>query len=81
MTDFMKNLFGPLGKEYCIWFYFLSVLAIVALILFLISAVYKGITTKKDLWYYLGVLAVAFMYFFSYLQSRILYSMCSGTMK
>jgi hypothetical protein len=81
MSDFMKNLFGPLGKEYCIWFYFLSVFAFVALVLFSVSVVYRGITTKKDLWYYLGALAVAFMYFFSYLQSRILYSMCNGSMK
>jgi hypothetical protein len=81
MSNFIANLFSPLGKEYCIWFYFLSVLAIVALMLFLISAVYTGITTKKDLWYYLGVLAVAFMYIFSYLQNRILYSMCTGSMR
>jgi len=81
MSDAIGNLFGPLGKEYCIWFYFLSVLAFISLLLFLVPAVYKGITSKKDIWYYLGVLAVALMYFFSYLQSRILYSMCSGTMK
>jgi hypothetical protein len=81
MSDFMTNLFGPLGKEYCIWFYFLSVFAFIGLILFSVSALYKGLTGKKDLWYYLGVLVIAFMYFFNYLQSRILYSMCNGSMK
>jgi hypothetical protein len=81
MSGIIENLFSPLGKEYCIWFYFLSVFAILALIIFSVYVVYKGITTKKDLWYYLGALPLAFMYLFSYLQNRILYSMCSGTMR
>ena len=77
----MTNLFGPLGREYCIWFYFLSVLSFVSLLLFLVPAVYRGITTKKDLWYYLGALAIAFMYGITYFQNRLLFSMCSGPMK
>ena len=77
----MKNLFGPLGKEYCILFYFLSIFSFIGLILFSVSALYRGITTKKDIWYYLGVLVVAFVYFFHYIQNRLLFSMCSGTMK
>lgn len=77
----MDNLFGPLGREYCIWFYFLSVLAFISLLLFFIPALWRGISTKKDIWYFLGVLAVAFMYGLTYFQNRLLYSMCSGTMK
>ena len=77
----MDNLFGPLGREYCIWFYFLSVLAFISLILFFIPALWRGISTKKDVWYFLGVLAVSFMYGLTYFQNRLLFSMCSGAMK
>lgn len=81
MSDFMDNLFGPLGREYCIWFYFLSVLSMISLILFFVPAVYRGIVAKKNIWYYLGVLAVTFMYGITYFQNRLLYSMCSGEMQ
>ena len=81
MSDITENLFGPLGKEYCIWFYFLSVLAFISLLLFLIPAIYKGVISKKDIWYYLGIFVVALMYGITYFQNRLLYSMCSGSMK
>ena len=81
MSGVMDNLFGPLGREYCIWFYFLSVLAFISLILFLIPAIWRGFSTKKDIWYFLGVLAVTLSYGLIYFQNRILYSMCSGQMK
>jgi hypothetical protein len=81
MSDVMTNLFGPLGKEYCIWFYFLSILAFISIVLFLVPAIYKGIVSKKDIWYYLGVLTVTMMYGISYFQNRLLFSMCSGSMK
>lgn len=77
----MDSLFGPLGREYCIWFYFLSVLAFISLLLFLLPALWRGISTKKDIWYFLGVLTVSFTYGLIYFQNRLLYSMCSGSMK
>ena len=77
----MKSLFGPLSKDYCIWFYFLSVLAFVGGLFFAIPAIYKGINAKKDASYYLAVLAIVGMYLVSYFQNRLLYSMCSGSMK
>lgn len=81
MSGVMDNLFGPLGREYCIWFYFLSVLAFVSLLLFFIPALWRGISTKKDIWYFLGISAVTFTYGLIYFQNRLLYSMCSGSMK
>jgi len=81
MAGVMDSLFGPLGREYCIWFYFLSVLAFISLLLFLLPALWRGISTKKDIWYFLGVLTVSFTYGLIYFQNRLLYSMCSGSMK
>jgi len=81
MAGIMDSLFGPLGREYCIWFYFLSVLAFISLLLFLLPALWRGISTKKDIWYFLGVLTVSFTYGLIYFQNRLLYSMCSGSMK
>lgn len=81
MSQLMNNLFGPLGKEYCVWFYFLSILAFVSLLLFLIPAIYRGISTKKDAYYYLAIMAISFMYGITYFQNRLLYSMCNNSMK
>jgi hypothetical protein len=74
----MDNLFGPLGKEYCIWFYFLSVLSFVGLFLYLASGIYRGISKKKDAMYFVGIAIISIWYIVGYFQNRLLYSMCAG---
>jgi len=78
MSQIMDKLFGPLGKEYCIWFYFLSILSFVGLILYLVVGIYRGISKKKDALYFLGVILVSFWYGLAYFQNRLFYSMCGG---
>jgi len=74
----MDNLFGPLGKDYCIWFYFLSVLSFIGLILFLASGIYRGISKKKDAMYFFGIFVISMWYVVGYFQNRLLYSMCAN---
>jgi hypothetical protein len=76
-NNMMDYLFGPLGEEYCVWFYILSVFGFVYLVLFLIPAIYYGITRKKTGMYWLNVLAVSIGYFIFYFQNRLLSTMCS----
>lgn len=73
----MDYLFGPLGEEYCVWFYFLSILGFVYLILFLIPSIYFGLTRKTNFMYWLNVIAICLGYFFWYFQNRLLHTMCS----
>lgn len=71
------SIFGPLGKDYCIWFYFLSVIGFVLLVFLLVSGVYVGLTTKKGLDYYSLLIVSSFAYAIVYFQNRLLYGMCS----
>jgi len=76
MSDILETLFGPLSKEYCIYFYFLSVIGFVSLALLVLSSLFIGISKKKGLGFYLNVLAIALGYAIFYFQNRLLYSMC-----
>ena len=81
MTDIMDYLYGPLGKEYCIWFYILSVLGFVSFIAILISIMMMAFGKKKGSEFYLPMFGIALTYIVAYFQNRLLYSMCSGQMK
>lgn len=76
MSDIMESLFGPLGPEYCLWFYFLSILGYIMFIVFLLTSIGYGISKKKGVEYYLGTISVAAMYFVYYFQNRLLHTMC-----
>lgn len=80
MSDIMDYLYGPLSKDYCIYFYILSILGFVLLILFLVPAIFMGIMKRKGVDYYFTVLGVSFGYAIFYFQNRLLHSMCSGMM-
>ena len=41
-------LFSPLGKQYCLYFYIISLFTLIVLVLFLFSSIYIGIYTKKN---------------------------------
>lgn len=78
MDNLMDTLFGPLGKEYCIYFYYLSIMGMFLLTLLLASTLITGILKRKGFDFYLQLLSVAIGYFIFYFQNRILYSMCVG---
>lgn len=78
MADTMEYLFGPLNEEYCIWFYALSIFGFVYLVLFIIPAIFIGITSKKtSFMYWFNVLAISLGYFIFYFQNRLLHTMCT----
>jgi len=74
----MQNLFGPLSKQYCLYFYILSVLSFVFLIFVLISLVI-GIAKRKGLEFYTIMILGAGSYTMYYFQNRLLHSMCVGS--
>jgi len=77
----MDTLFGPLGKEYCIWFYFLSVFSLISLVVAILPAIYWGITKGKGFEYYMTLLLGSFNLIVTYFVNRLLYSICTGAMK
>lgn len=78
MDNIADTLFGPLGKDYCIYFYYLSVIGIVLLTMLIISTITVGITKRKGVDFYLQMLSVAVGYLIFYFQNRLLHSMCVG---
>tara|TARA_Y100000389_G_scaffold184460_1_gene202943 strand:- start:569 stop:796 length:228 start_codon:yes stop_codon:yes gene_type:complete len=73
MTSLAHDLFGPLGRNYCVYFYYLTV---VAFIFFLVAAVHTVgamMTSKADWWSLLMGLVGPFLLYFN---NRLLYGMC-----
>lgn len=80
-TDATLNaLFGPLSRKYCVWFYWLSVIGFVLLVLLLVSSLYMGLKRGKGVEFLYNAIWPALIYAIFYFQNRLLYTMCSGKM-
>lgn len=67
------QLFSPLSKEYCVYFYSLTVISFALLVLSIGSTVYYLVEGKVDIFSGLmSLLGPALLYF----NNRLLYSMC-----
>jgi hypothetical protein len=71
------DLFGPLSKDYCLYFYFLSIAGFVFFAFILIMTLIIGIRNKKGFNFYMKMLVAALIYLVFYFQNRLLYSMCA----
>jgi hypothetical protein len=72
----LDALFGPLNKKYCLWFYILSVLGFVFLVIALALTLFIGISKRKGIDFYIQMLIGSLAYVIFYFQNRLLYSMC-----
>ena len=80
MTTGIDALFGPISKQYCFYFYILSVFGLVSLVFFVVSTLVLGLSKGKGIMFYLGAISVAVVYGMIYLQNRMLYNMCSHSL-
>jgi hypothetical protein len=74
--DVMEDLFSPLSKKYCVWFYYLAVISYILFIFGLVAAIIYGVKHNKGLGYYGTALLASLSYFVMYFQNRLLFSMC-----
>lgn len=82
MHNIMDLIYGPLGKEYCMYFYYLSIIGFVFMFIILITLIISIIKSKKvDQAVAMQSFTVALVYFIFYFQNRLLYSVCSNSMK
>ena len=73
MASLVDNLFSPLGKEYCVYFYWLSVIAFIFLLLVLYNSLMLLLKGKFNVLYFvISLFGPGLMYF----NNRLLYSMC-----
>lgn len=80
MANGLDSLFGPISKNYCIYFYLLSLFGFVSLVLLVVSSLFIGISKNKGFLFYLQMLSVAIVYGMIYLQNRLLFNMCSSSL-
>ena len=72
----LDTFFGPLGKEYCYYFYALSLFGLISLAILLISALMMMASKRRGGAFYLQVLSASILYGMLYLQNRLLFNMC-----
>lgn len=83
MSDFMKMYFGPLDlkPEYCLYFYYLSVVCFVFSVIFslgLVGLVFSKYRSNK--WgLVLNSITLVLSTVFSYFANRVLYTMCMSS--
>ena len=78
MNNFMNSYFGPLGQEYCMYFYILSIIFGVSFVLSLISiGMFIVMHHKKvDTMFVVNAFFILFNTFLAYLANRLLNTMC-----
>ena len=74
------SLFGAISKEYCLYFYLLSVIGLFLFVVALFGAIYVGLSKGKGAEYFIPAIAASLVYFLTYLQNRLLYNMCAKTL-
>ena len=78
MDSFMNTYFGPLGEEYCIYFYALSIFFGIAFVLSVISVVTYMLTNvnKINMTFLIHTFFLLLNSFLAYLVNRLLHTMC-----
>lgn len=71
-----NTFFTPLTQNYCDWFYWLSVMAFIFMVLSLVGGLSALFSKKMKSEYMFAIFYSAIMYFALYFQNRLLYTMC-----
>ena len=71
------DLFSPLSKDFCLYFYILSVFGFILLVISVIFLIWTISQKKTGFDYIFKTVMIALGYFIFYFQNRLLYSMCS----
>ena len=81
MNELMDSTFGPLGKQYCAWFYWLSVISLVLFVISIVTLLYALFfgNEKLSTGLLMNLLAISFVYFIPYFENRLLYTMCQNS--
>ena len=73
----LNGYLSSLSSEYCVYFYVLTVLALIALVLSLVGGIYQLTQKKVELIpLIMSVTSAALLY----VQNRLLYSMCTASL-
>jgi hypothetical protein len=77
MNELMNYFFGPLPKEYCLYYYFLAVISAIILVMTFLSFVAFIVKSKKiKMTMWLSMFNTLLAIFISYFVNRLLYTIC-----
>lgn len=80
LDTFFKSPFAPLGKIYCDYFFWLSVLNFIILMYILFTLLF-GLFFEKKKDGLMNIFLISLPVFLAYFTNRLLYSMCSGSLE
>jgi len=75
----MQTLFGPLPEKYCLYFYILSIIGFISFAVVILGTIVSGVSKRLGLMHYISGMSVALVYGLFYFQSRLLHTMCVGS--
>ncbi len=81
MNDLMNYFFGPLPKQYCLYYYFLAIISGIIFVftsLTFITVIMKSKKIKLNMW--LRMFSTLISMFIGYFVSRLLYTMCINSL-
>ena len=74
---FPFSLLSPLDKNYCAWFYILSFINLLFIVILIIGFIFTLLSKDKEIKKHSYPIFYSFIVlFFNYFQNRLLYSMC-----
>ena len=81
MSGFMDSYFGPLSREYCLYFYLMSVFFFLMIVLGAIGIVAEFINKPKkfDLMLFINAVMLLFNAILAYYVNRLLNTMCMNS--
>jgi hypothetical protein len=77
-SGFLTKPFAPLDREYCDYFFYLSVINFILFLYILLAGLYVFLFDKKKEGLF-SILLVSLPTFVAYFTNRLLYSMCVGS--
>ena len=82
MTDFMSTFFGPLDKQSCVYYLFLTMLFFGLLVFAIITEIIFVFKNFKSLNFRIttGGILLLFNVFIAYFVNRLLYTMCTKSL-
>jgi hypothetical protein len=79
----MSNYFGPLGKEYCLYFYLMSIVFFVIMMLGLLGVIVTIVKNPKqvNMMFFVNAVMLLMNSVLAYFVNRLLHTMCANSIR
>ena len=79
----MSNYFGPLGKEYCLYFYLMSIIFFVIMIFAIFGLIFAFIKKRKEVntMFFINGIMLLTNSILAYFVNRLLHTMCINSVR